>query len=424
MKKNPYAYVENPLNAFLLIKRLTYDVSMIEENLKEISNKFKLKVEKYKLSNDELSGAVEGLYRLQSVYDLKSKDFAKGIIFGKKYREELNVDDLLAIGIEMTKLDDHGFAKEYLELAKNRNILYGDFAKMVMLDKIFKIYNSSGMLNEAVEVLNEILELDPSKKHYEEQRLSLELKSLFDENAKESNKDLLGTHFTAVKEKLIINKACRGELKKSIEETSQLHCRYLRTTYFTTIAPFKIIEANLNPWVVIFVDIMSEEEIETVKLISKDRFARAQIMVNDTTKVSNIRVAKINWHFDDEHKIFKTLTDRVGDMSGLNMHTAEQFQIQNYGIGGHYNAHYDFTIKGHVFNLGTGNRIATTLFYVSMYAHNFYLIFNTINFQLSDVELGGATVFPFLRIYVPPKKGTAVYWLNLSSSGHRGNKKL
>lgn len=38
------------------------------------------------------------------------------------------------------------------------------------------------------------------------------------------------------------------------------------------------------------------------------------------------------------------------------------------------------------------------------------------------MEKGGATVFPFLRIYVPPKKGSAVLWHNLSTSGDRGLK--
>lgn len=39
--------------------------------------------------------------------------------------------------------------------------------------------------------------------------------------------------------------------------------------------------------------------------------------------------------------------------------------MQNYGIGGHYSLHHDFAYDGQDFNLGTGNRILTALFYVS-----------------------------------------------------------
>jgi prolyl 4-hydroxylase len=38
--------------------------------------------------------------------------------------------------------------------------------------------------------------------------------------------------------------------------------------------------------------------------------------------------------------------------------------------------------------------------------------------QLSDVEKGGATVFPYLKLRVKPKKGSAVFWYNLKHSGH------
>lgn len=53
-------------------------------------------------------------------------------------------------------------------------------------------------------------------------------------------------------------------------------------------------------------------------------------------QVANVRVAKYSWHADYAHLVFDTLTKRVGDMSGLNMKTAETWQTQNYGIGGHY----------------------------------------------------------------------------------------
>ena len=60
---------------------------------------------------------------------------------------------------------------------------------------------------------------------------------------------------------------------------------------------------------------------------------------------------------------------RVGDATGLNMETSEELQVSNYGIGGHYEPHFDFARreeKNAFTSLGTGNRIATWLFYVSL----------------------------------------------------------
>lgn len=54
-------------------------------------------------------------------------------------------------------------------------------------------------------------------------------------------------------------------------------------------------------------------------------------------------------------------------MTGLTTATAEELQVVNYGIGGHYEPHFDFARREETNafqSLGTGNRIATVLFYV------------------------------------------------------------
>ena len=122
------------------------------------------------------------------------------------------------------------------------------------------------------------------------------------------------------------------------------------------------------------------------------------------------------------------LNQRIHQITGLELETAEELQVANYGLGGHYEPHFDFarvskstqcsTLDQHSRNLeltdhvcqqreekdafkslGTGNRIATWLFY------------------MSDVEAGGATVFPSLDLALWPVKGSAAFWYNLLEDG-------
>ena len=38
----------------------------------------------------------------------------------------------------------------------------------------------------------------------------------------------------------------------------------------------------------------------------------------------------------------ENIYQKVADLSGLNMDTSEELQVSNYGIGGHYEPHFDF----------------------------------------------------------------------------------
>lgn len=86
-------------------------------------------------------------------------------------------------------------------------------------------------------------------------------------------------------------------------------------------------------------------------------------------EVANYRISKSAWLKDTEHPYVDRISRRVEDMTGLITATAEELQVVNYGIGGHYEPHFDFARpeETNAFkSLGTGNRIATVLFYVSI----------------------------------------------------------
>ncbi|CAF1573558.1 unnamed protein product, partial [Adineta steineri] len=108
------------------------------------------------------------------------------------------------------------------------------------------------------------------------------------------------------------------------------------------------------------------------------------------------------WLRNEDSSVVSRLSRLIEAVTNLSMRTAEDLQIANYGVGGHYEPHYDFARKSEkdaFLGLGAGNRIATWLTY------------------LSDVEQGGATVFPVVGGHLKPKKGSAAFWYNLYASG-------
>lgn len=100
------------------------------------------------------------------------------------------------------------------------------------------------------------------------------------------------------------------------------------------------------------------------------QFKRATVQNHKTgeLEVAAYRISKSGWLRDEEHPYVHAISQRVEDMTGLTVSSAEELQVVNYGIGGHYEPHFDFARREEVNafkSLGTGNRIATVLFYVS-----------------------------------------------------------
>ena len=114
-----------------------------------------------------------------------------------------------------------------------------------------------------------------------------------------------------------------------------------------------------------------------------------------------MRTSHTAWLKKEEHEHIHRIYRRVSDITGLNMENSEPLQVSSYGIGGHYSPHYDAHAKGAGYAYREGNRIATWLMYAS------------------DVELGGATVFPESEVTIFPRKGSAAFWYNLQRNGER-----
>lgn len=74
------------------------------------------------------------------------------------------------------------------------------------------------------------------------------------------------------------------------------------------------------------------------------QFRRATVQNSETGELetATYRISKSAWLKDHEHRHIDEVNQRVADMTGLTMDTAEELQVVNYGIGGHYEPHFDF----------------------------------------------------------------------------------
>lgn len=73
---------------------------------------------------------------------------------------------------------------------------------------------------------------------------------------------------------------CRGELQLSEEKNAKLKCRFLtHNNPFLLIAPFKVEEAHHKPDLLIFHNVMSDGEIETIKKLSIPRVSSQYMYV-------------------------------------------------------------------------------------------------------------------------------------------------
>jgi len=275
-----------------------------------------------------------------------------------------------------------------------------------------------GDIPTALEMTNELLQLTPdheratgNKKFYEKE-LAREAKEKADkmlrgdDGSPEEEQSLIENAVYLNQERQNYEKLCRGEVIPDAKLVAKLKCRYVTNkSSFLKIGPLKLEEASLKPYIVVYHDVLYDREIELIKQMAKPRFRRATVQNHKTgqLEVANYRISKSAWLKDVDDDIVRTIGLRVEDMTGLTVTTAEDLQVVNYGIGGHYEPHFDFAReeeKDAFASLGTGNRIATVLFY------------------MSDVSQGGATVFPGINIALQPKKGTAAFWLNLHKSGN------
>ncbi|XP_015589995.1 prolyl 4-hydroxylase subunit alpha-2 isoform X2 [Cephus cinctus] len=431
--RNIQQYLSNPINAYLLVKRLTTDWKRIEELItQDVGKSFVANITSsrgdLKFPTDEdLNGAAVALMRLQDTYKLETAQVARGVLNGVQYSTGLSAGDCFELGRQSYNNGDYYHtvlwmqeAMDRLQEEQNRTTT----TKPDILEYLAFSTYMQGNVARALSMTNELLELVPThqralgnRAYYQEeiQKKSSQTRRKRGEDGRDDVPAIKDQQFTVAEKKIKswvemtererYEMLCRGELSLSPEVQRNLKCRYVdRGIPFLKIAPFKEEEAYHDPRIVIYHDVIYDDEIEVIKRLAQPRFKRATVQNYKTgeLEIANYRISKSAWLQEHEHKYVKAVSRRVEHMTSMTVDTAEELQVVNYGIGGHYEPHFDFARReeANAFkSLGTGNRIATVLYY------------------MSDVEQGGGTVFTAINISLWPRKGSAAFWYNLKPNG-------
>ncbi|CAL8399082.1 unnamed protein product [Boreogadus saida] len=420
---DPEGFLAHPVNAYKLMKRLHTEWSQLESLvLQDPSEGFISNISTHRPffpDQEDEKGAAKALMRLQDTYQLDSESFSRGKLPGLHSNVLLTVDDCFDMGKTAYNDGDYYHSVLWMQQAL-RQLDMGEDAvasKATVLDYLSYSVYQMGDLPRAIELTLRLVALDSGHQRaganlrYFERLLSKQLTEVKQSELTSFEEPIqIGTYARPkdhLPEREVYEALCRGEgVQMTEKRRSGLFCRYHDGNRNPRLLLRPMMEEDEwdSPRIVRYLNALSHDEIETIKRLAKPNLARATVRDPKTgvLTTANYRVSKSAWLEGEDDPVVARVNQRIEDITGLTVKTAELLQVANYGVGGQYEPHFDFARKDEpdaFKRLGTGNRVATFLNY------------------MSDVEAGGATVFPDFGAAIRPKKGTAVFWYNLFSSG-------
>ncbi|NXA20642.1 P4HA3 hydroxylase, partial [Ibidorhyncha struthersii] len=187
------------------------------------------------------------------------------------------------------------------------------------------------------------------------------------------------------------------------------HLPHLSCSYETNGSPYLLLQpakkemVQIRPYVALYHDFISDAEAETIKGLAGPWLQRSVVASGEKQQKAEYRISKSAWLKDTADPVVRALEQRIAAVTGLDLRPpyAEYLQVVNYGLGGHYEPHFDHATsrKSPLYRMKSGNRIATVMIY------------------LSAVEAGGSTAFIYANFSVPVVKNAALFWWNLRRNG-------
>jgi prolyl 4-hydroxylase len=159
-----------------------------------------------------------------------------------------------------------------------------------------------------------------------------------------------------------------------------------------------VLSSMRNPSIVVFGNVLSEDECDALIAAAKPRLARSLTVATKTggEELNADRTSNGMFFKRDENEVVKTLEHRLATLTNWPVENGEGLQILHYRPGAEYKPHYDYFDPSEpgtptILKRG-GQRVATIIMY------------------LSEPEQGGGTTFPDVNFEVAPKRGNAVFF--------------
>ncbi|NXG92273.1 P4HA3 hydroxylase, partial [Stercorarius parasiticus] len=453
LHQDPKASVDNPLLAFSLIKRLHSDWPNIvysdeaAENTQALHAGFK-EVEQELPGTEDLDGAAQALMRLQDVYALSVKGMANGVfqragasrppLYSPGRRVSLSADDCFHVGKVAYDTGDYYHSIAWLEEAVSLfRLSYGSWnpedrsSLEDALDHLAFSYFMAGNISHALSLSKEFLHYDPSNRRVA--RNVAKYEKLLEMGTAVSAGPLQRPNGTRLQSRDAYEELCqrpRGQVGLAggchgppshrccpshmllgplfSQPAAELH-PHLGCSYETNGNPYLLLQPAkkemvwIQPYVVLYHDFISDAEAETIKGLAGPWLQRSVVASGEKQQKAEYRISKSAWLKDTADPVVRALEQRIAAITGLDLRPpyAEYLQVVNYGLGGHYEPHFDHATsrKSPLYRMKSGNRIATVMIY------------------LSAVEAGGSTAFIYANFSVPVVKNAALFWWNLRRNG-------
>ncbi|BFF92291.1 prolyl 4-hydroxylase subunit alpha-2-like [Drosophila madeirensis] len=390
-------YLSNPLHSFRLIRHMHEDWRQLEKFMRQPVGKIQTKFIKEKAkefpSKEDADDATEAIYRIILTHGVPPKDLVQGIIDGVRYNGSISAIDCFSIGNLLFQYGEYSGAVAWLSYSFD--LLEPEYYSVYDVLK----FNSSEVLSLLARCF---VELDRE----EDARTTL----MALPNLAERSEDLLSLYKSKrhVKVSRDLQPALYEEFAQICRSShqnkpSRLHCRYnATTTHFLRLAPLRMEELSLDPYIVVYHNVLSEAEIAKVERDAEPLLERSVVYDGKSYTSSKKRTALGAWipEEDNHWPVLNRINIRIHDMTGLKLNRQLPMQMIKYGFGGHYDVHNDYFNVSFPTIKYCGDRMATVLFY------------------FNDVRHGGSTVFTSLQLKVPAERGKVLFWYNMRGESH------